>query len=44
MELHTKFTKPTKKKKVAKIVEEILIEEGHSRERESELKELREMQ
>lgn len=33
MELHTKFTEPVRKRKVAKIVEEILIEEGHPREK-----------
>lgn len=32
MELHTKFIKPERKRKVAKMVEEILVEEGHSRE------------
>lgn len=33
MELHTKFTKPARKIKVSKIVEEILVEEGHLQER-----------
>lgn len=33
MELHTKFTEPKRKRKVAKMVEEILMEEGHPRER-----------
>ncbi|XP_057871852.1 uncharacterized protein LOC131078208 [Cryptomeria japonica] len=32
MELHTKFTEPERKRKVAKIVEEILIGEGYPRE------------
>ncbi|XP_057864250.1 uncharacterized protein LOC131072193 [Cryptomeria japonica] len=33
MELHTKFTEPARKRKVAKIVEDILVEEGHPREK-----------
>lgn len=33
MELHSKFSKPTRKRKVAKIVEGILIERGHPQER-----------
>ncbi|XP_057856272.1 uncharacterized protein LOC131065702 [Cryptomeria japonica] len=33
MELHTKFTEPARKIKVTKIVEEILVEEGHPREK-----------
>lgn len=33
MELHSKFTKPTRKRKVENIVEDILVEEGHPREK-----------
>lgn len=33
MELHTKFTEPKRKRKFAKMVEEILVEEGHPREK-----------
>lgn len=33
MELHAKFNEPERKRKVTEIVEEILMEEGHPRER-----------
>lgn len=33
MDLHTKFTEPARKRKVAKIVKDILVEEGYLWER-----------
>lgn len=42
MELRTKFTEPERKRKVAKMVKEILMEEGHPRERVRDARDIEE--